>query len=561
MKDITELFEERPKINKIQYTLEPNYVEHQSYEDKLAILVCQIKIWRAKDRKWFNIPKASECLTIRECASIEVTDSSKELINKAVVKFARGTVISQTSKNNASVMVGGKDGDAYFKSTLAEATNDGEVITPETSTYVDDKSSTVSMAVNYDDKGLIDFNRTEEDPALLNPNDIAIGNRIEIRCGYAYSEREFEEMNTTDHFDASKGMNVIFTGFITAASVATPLELECTNMAHVLTYISTPNISEGSTLMVKDFLDDNGKYHLLKNTNIPLAESCKGSTIIVKGGSITDNLTVADVLMAWEDAGILAMIVANDNGSAELRVGLRFSTGLKGNEMPKSDKKYITYRENDTNLFSLIQFDWDVAVDKLNLKRNDKKYLAIKATGFAEGYQPITVTIRKNPDKDDEGWIIDTEDKFQEVNKRKLEPRKKHKYKRKPKKKPKPAIVNGSVVSTKPAFKLTNKVDMSKYNVVTYHSQTKNITDKQLAEEAKQYWMKYSPNGISGSIEIFGDVMVRPTDIVGILDTRQPEKNGYYYVEAVNTTFGDGGYRRELTLPHKLASIKSFKKI
>ena len=56
-------------------------------------------------------------------------------------------------------------------------------------------------------------------------------------------------------------MNVAFTGFITAVSVDTPLELECTNMAHVLTAVSTPNISVKSTLFIKDFLDDDGKYH------------------------------------------------------------------------------------------------------------------------------------------------------------------------------------------------------------------------------------------------------------------------------------------------------------
>ena len=183
MDDITKLFEERPKIDKIEYTLEPSYVDHQSYEDKLAILVCQIKIWRAKDRKWFDIPNAADCLTIRECSSIEVTDSSKELINKAVVKFARGTVISQSAKQNAMVIVGGKDGDTYFRASLSDATNDGDVITSESSTYSEDKTSTTSMAINYDDKGLIDFNRSKEEPALITPNDIAIGNRIEILCG------------------------------------------------------------------------------------------------------------------------------------------------------------------------------------------------------------------------------------------------------------------------------------------------------------------------------------------------------------------------------------------
>lgn len=97
--DSTSLRTQRPDIvQKIDYTLTPQYYEHKAYEDKLAILVCQIKIWKANGTDWFSIPSANQCLTIRECESIEISDSSKELINKATVRFPRGTVISLSSK-------------------------------------------------------------------------------------------------------------------------------------------------------------------------------------------------------------------------------------------------------------------------------------------------------------------------------------------------------------------------------------------------------------------------------------------------------------------------------
>lgn len=374
--DSTSLRTQRPDIvQKIDYTLTPQYYEHKAYEDKLAILVCQIKIWKANGTDWFSIPSANQCLTIRECESIEISDSSKELINKATVRFPRGTVISLSSKKDKSVKSGSKEDSTEKTNNLKDTNNDGDVTSTSTAQFSDDGVSTTSMAVNYDDKGLIDFNRSKTEKALLSPNDVAVGNRIEIRLGYAYSETEFNKMNVADN---DPNMNVAFTGFITAISVDTPLELECTNMAHVLTAVSTPNISEKATLFVKDFLDDNGKYHLLKGTGIPLANSSKNSIISVSGGSISNNLTVADVLSEWNKSGVLCIMETKSDGSVQLRVGLTYYAGKGGGKLPNNDKKYITYNGGNNSVM-LIQFDWDVAQDKLSLKRNDKKYLAVEA--------------------------------------------------------------------------------------------------------------------------------------------------------------------------------------
>lgn len=538
--DSTSLRTQRPDmVQKIDYTLTPQYYEHKAYEDKLAILVCQIKIWKANGTDWFSIPSANQCLTIRECESIEISDSSKELINKATVRFPRGTVISLSSKKDKSVKSGNKENSTEKTNNLKDTNNDGDVTSTSTAQFSDDGVSTTSMAVNYDDKGLIDFNRSKTEKALLSPNDVAVGNRIEIRLGYAYSEIEFNKMNTADN---DPNMNVAFTGFITAISVDTPLELECTNMAHVLTAVSTPNISEKATLLVKDFLDDNGKYHLLKGTGIPLADSSKNSTISVSGGSISNNLTVADVLSEWNKGGVLCIIETKSDGSAQLRVGLTYYAGKGGGKLPNNDKKYITYNGGNNSVM-LIQFDWDVAQDKLSLKRNDKKYLAVEAQGRTKDNQFFKLTIRKNPNPDDEGWMIDSDGQFQVVNRRKVKDRKKMKY------------VNGTFSTKMIEGHLTDPVKLDKYNVIHYLSTKIDITEEELIEEAKQYWANYNPNGISGSLVIFGDLFVKPTDIVGLVDVRQPEKNGYYYVESVNTTFGINGYRRELKIPFKIASF------
>lgn len=538
--DSTSLRTQRPDIvQKIDYTLTPQYYEHKAYEDKLAILVCQIKIWKANGTDWFSIPSANQCLTIRECESIEISDSSKELINKATVRFPRGTVISLSSKKDKSVKSGNKENSTEKTNNLKDTNNDGDVTSTSTAQFNDDGVSTTSMAVNYDDKGLIDFNRSKTEKALLSPNDVAVGNRIEIRLGYAYSEIEFNKMNTADN---DPNMNVAFTGFITAVSVDTPLELECTNMAHVLTAVSTPNISVKSTLFVKDFLDDDGKYHLLKGTGISLAEASKNSTISVSGGAISNNLTIADVLTEWSKSGVLCIMETKSNGTVQLRVGLTYYAGKGGGKLPNNDKKYITYNGGNNSVM-LIQFDWDVAQDRLSLKRNDKKYLAVEAQGRTKDNQFFKLTIRKNPNPDDEGWMIDSDGQFQVVNRRKVKDRKKMKY------------VNGTFSTKMIEGHLTDPVKLDKYNVIHYLSTKIGITEEELIEEAKQYWANYNPNGISGSLVIFGDLFVKPTDIVGLVDVRQPEKNGYYYVESVNTTFGINGYRRELKIPFKIASF------
>ena len=538
--DSTSLRTQRPDIvQKIDYTLTPQYYEHKAYEDKLAILVCQIKIWKANGTDWFSIPSANQCLTIRECESIEISDSSKELINKATVRFPRGTVISLSSKKDKNVKSGNKENSTEKTNNLKDTNNDGDVTSTSTAQFSDDGISTTSMAVNYDDKGLIDFNRSKTEKALLSPNDVAVGNRIEIRLGYAYSEIEFNKMNMADN---DPNMNVAFTGFITAVSVDTPLELECTNMAHVLTAVSTPNISVKSTLFIKDFLDDDGKYHLLKGTGISLSEASKNSTISVSGGSISNNLTIADVLTEWSKSGVLCIMETKSNGTAQLRVGLTYYAGKGGGKLPNNDKKYITYNGGNNSVM-LIQFDWDVAQDKLSLKRNDKKYLAVEAQGRTKDNQFFKFTIRKNPNSDDEGWMVDSDGQFQVINRRKVKDRKKMKY------------VDGTFSTKMIEGHLTDPVKLDKYNVIHYLSTKIGITEEELIEEAKQYWANYNPNGISGSLVIFGDLFIKPTDIVGLVDVRQPEKNGYYYVESVNTTFGINGYRRELKIPFKIASF------
>ena len=54
--------------------------------------------------------------------------------------------------------------------------------------------------------------------------------------------------------------------------------------------------------------------------------------------------------------------------------------------------------------------------------------------------------------------------------------------------------------------------------------------------------------GYSGSLTIFGVPRVLHGDIAELRSDLLPERDGDYLVKAVNTTFGPGGFRQNLTL-------------
>lgn len=524
----------------------PSYAYHGSDEDRLMILCCQLKIWQPKKADWFSVPSVDDngVLVIREVNSIEVSKSYKDVIGTAVIKIPRGTVIENRYKN---AIVKDGDDDVGLESDgmdVRDATAMGDTISVYTARYASDGVSVTSMAPNYDDKGLLEFNRVSKDEALLEPSDIAIGNRIEIRLGYAYSEDEYEQIKAGEGKDLN--LDLVFTGFITGISVGTPLEIECENMAHLLTTFSIPkNITDKTQLTVKDFLDDGGKYQLLKDTGLQLTDATKACAgkIDVKGAPVSDQMSVVDVIDLWRKFGVMAYM-EDDNGTgvSKLRVARVYYSGKGGTGMPTDKQEYITYNGGN-NVYVIVQADWDVAEDNLGLMNTDKKYLAVEAEGRNKDGNWFKFTLIKRPDIDDDGWTTDKDGQFYISNEQEYTPRKKKKHK------------NGTNNTLVKKQKLSNKVSMKRYNVVPYISTKVGITRDELVEEAKQYWNNYVPNGIDGSITIFGDLDVQPAQIIGLVDQRQPEKNGYYLVESVDIEFGVNGYRKKLKLPYKLASF------
>ena len=78
----------------------------------------------------------------------------------------------------------------------------------------------------------------------------------------------------------------------------------------------------------------------------------------------------------------------------------------------------------------------------------------------------------------------------------------------------------------------------------------------ELKKEALAYWGKVNPNAMEGTVSLFGDFDIKTPSVVGLVDPRNPEKEGYYLVESVSVEFSvDTGYRRHVKFSHKLKEL------
>lgn len=461
------------------------------YPDGLDILVCKILIWEPADKNTIDTddPSEDKCLVIRECASIEIEESYKKLIGTALVKFPKGTIIKRTQTAEDLE----KNGASIV---YTERLNDGTIT------------------------------ETRSGSSLAQPSDFKVGQRIRIYLGYYHDKgqvfanaeerrkvMEEEALNHTANFD----------GYIVKCSVSTPLEIKCENIASNLKRKTCPNVIINKATVV-DLLKSDGKYKLLDGTGLEIhPDTLKEQTDIGKI-KLSDDLTVADVLTEWSKYGLYCFICYEDN-KPYIKVG-----------MPYSKKKTMAIaNSNEPANGTLIQFDYHVATDNLTLMNVDPAYLAVSAEGFKmEGDKQIkySVTIRLNPQ-----WTgtNDTEHKkFQLLNETKLS---------------KKAMKMGAVSKSKSS----DKVDLSQYHIIPYISRKIDISEDELVEEAEEYFENYNRNGVEGTLTIFGDLHIRSAAKVELLSLRNPEKNGWYRVEEVNTQFGVNGFRQTLKLPYCIA--------
>ena len=479
--------------------MKSSWYKNYSAIHSVDILACKILIWEQPDKTKIDMnPDENKCLILRECQSIEIEESYQKLIGTAIVKFPRGTVIKRTTTK--------EDIDANGPSPVyTERLNDGAII---------EKRDGYSTA---------------------KPSDFKVGQRIRIYLGYYRVDKDgvtFKDTNEQRRKldEAAEKNGAMFDGYITKCSVSTPIEIKCENLASNLKLKNCRKVPKVKNAKVNDFLKEDGKYYLLKNTGLKLDPDTAKCDINIGMIQLSEDLTVADVLTEWSKYKLYCFIRVKDN-VPYLKVGRSYFSAKTVESILNSDQSATG---------TPIQFDYHVAQDSLTLMNTDPRFLAVEAEGFK--YQTdekgklkqikYSITIRLNPEW--EGTHDTKHPKFQLLNETKLS---------------KKAMKLGAVSKSK----TKDKVDLSQYTVIPYVSNHIDITEDKLIKEAEAYFDGYNMNGIEGTITVFGDYKLQSGMKVELLDKREPEKNGWYLVEEVNTKFGVNGFRQTLKLPYCIA--------
>lgn len=77
------------------------------------------------------------------------------------------------------------------------------------------------------------------------------------------------------------------------------------------------------------------------------------------------------------------------------------------------------------------------------------------------------------------------------------------------------------------------------------------LTEKTLKTIAESEIKKFKFSGFRGGFTMFGTPKIKHGDVVVLKSYKLPERNGTYFVDAVETTFGQNGFRQKIELGRK----------
>lgn len=438
----------------------------------LDVLCCQIRIGDADER---NPMKITNPILLTEVQSIEINESYKKLINTAKVVFPKGTV---------------------FRSTLLGST-----------TLEGKDASRITTEIM--ESGIIIEKRSNQ--ATLDKDTIKVGQRINIKIGY------------------NGVLKNKFDGYITEYNSESLFEAKCENMAYKLKLAQAPKFETSQSTKINDVLGE--KYGLLKGTGFEIHSETKSFDIDIGKIKVTDNFTVADILLNWSKYKVYCFLKYDENSPDDMpriAVGRPYSSVKSQPSFPGSED-IVPFK---------IYFDYHVAASELKVVKVEPKFLAVRAQALGSDEKFFEATVRLNPDYDP----AQTGSKeFQTINATQIS-KKSHK-------------ITGNITAAGAATK--TKVDLSTYTVIPYMSPNMRINSDTLVEEAIEYFKSYNLNGVSGSITLFGDFGLSTAVQVELIDKRNTSKNGIYIVEEVTTSFGTQGYRQKITLPYRLRGEKT----
>lgn len=465
------------------------------------ILICKILVWDAEPGPIeVADPDESKCLVIRECESIEIKDTYKQLISTASVRFPRGTIIQRT---------------------ITGAANDTKA------------DGTTTVYTERLEDGLITEKRKGYSTAQ--PTDFSTGQRIRIYLGY-YKDRGKVFKDNKERIRVMESEGFVkhvpdFDGYITKCSVSTPIELRCENLASGLKRRNVRNTPPHTEQTVNVFFEEGKGYDFLKGTGLKLHPDTQRSHISVGQVQLSEDMTIADVLSLWSKYKLYCFIRRGADGVPYLKIGRSYFASV--------GKESLVNTEGSSDV-AQIQFDYHVAEDNLTTLHVDPHFLAVSAESFElKNHKQIkhSITVRLSPEW---GGDSDTEhDKYQILNETKL-----------------------SSMASKFAASATSKIDdrinLSAYTIIPYTASKIGISRDDLIKEAQACFEDYSMNGVEGSLTIFGDK--HQTNLgqrhlesgmkVFLLDSRHPERQGCYLIEEIHTKFGVHGFRQTLKLPY-----------
>ena len=479
-------------------------------KEAFHILICLIQIWDKADG--LMMPPTNRTLEIAEVESVEISDTYEKLINTAKVRFPRGTVIRVTSENEE------------------ELKKNAELVT-----------------ATLDERGVLVNTHTTK-AKVASVNDFSVGKRIRIYLGYTtnpkiaalpkfngtkatiFTDKDLRKQYIDELTNSPYYMGPMFDGFITRCSIDTPIELECEDLASVLKQKNAPNIPQQRNLTVNDLLAPDGKWKMLEGTGLELHPSTKKCNIDIGPILLNNDLTVADVLNTWTKNMLFSYVWVDYPKYGEDREPKPYVLVGRSYFTNNSKDSLIKQREEQgfVNKYE-IDFNYNVAENGLTLMDSNKDYLCIQGQCMEKNGKTYHMTIRKNPEwkeGDPEG------SQWQILNEIKLTPKMQR---------------MGATIMSKSG---TNKVDLSRYNIVPYMSRKIGISHDELLQELIEYYEGYHTNGIDGTLTLFGDLMLRSGTKVHLSDPYFPAKNGTYFINEVTTKFGTRGFRQTIKLPY-----------
>lgn len=473
------------------------------------ILICLVEIWPFKDGD-DPMAEPSNPTLFAEVESINIEDTYRKTICGASVKFPRGTILRRT--------ITPENGLIYDTNMSASIGKDG-VLTEMRNRNARKKNDNGEW-------------EEIEGAKLAEVKDFQVGDRIRIWLGYTTDPEVVELTNYRKDqrtiYSSNEALNeyknnlfLMFNGYITEVSLDTPIELECENLASKLKMISCPKRKGKASDTVNTFLgEEKGCLNLLKGTGLSIYPNSKN--INLGKIDLTDDLVMADLFDIWGQREVYAFVKMY-NGKPTIAVGRSYFSDAKTDSILKLNET--------SSVAPLIEFDYHVANNDLTLMKTDIKYIGVEAQCLEqkEGKDKFyKITVIRNPQYDPK----DPKSKqYRTVNETKLS---------------KKAVKLGKHLLTTSK----EKVDLSKYTIIPYMSSKIDISHEDLMEEAIKYLETYNPNGIDGSLTLFGDLHLTTGTKVELKDDLHSGKNGYYFIDEVNTEFGTNGYRQKIQLPY-----------